>query len=296
MMANKNLFMAEQEQWQRKELAKEKRLQRRQVGLQLTNNQLPVSEHNRMVVLMNELAEQIRELEKDDDFEKTLKEYRSGFSRAREAYVENILDARTLADQLDQEWEDLSEKGEAKELVVELSQALGKEVKLESSALAQAKRRLAKIEESVMSDQIELRSRGGNTLQLDVSFNGKHTEEMMLDSGASLITLPHKLAEQMDIAPAEDAPVLTMVLADGRQVEGRMIQIPEVRVGRFIATNVPAAVMPPSLPNAEPLLGMSYLQNFQFHIDPKAKKLTMTRLAGQGFDEKPSTKPKKPKK
>jgi predicted aspartyl protease len=69
-------------------------------------------------------------------------------------------------------------------------------------------------------------------------------------------------------------------LADGRQVRAKRLAIPKVRVGKFEVDNVDCVVMPSSLPDAAPLLGMSFLGQFSFKIDTENKKLTMTKIDG----------------
>ena len=43
--------------------------------------------------------------------------------------------------------------------------------------------------------------------------------------------------------------------------------------------NVECAVLGPEASMAEPLLGMSFLENFKFEIDAAAKKLNMVKVA-----------------
>jgi aspartyl protease family protein len=112
---------------------------------------------------------------------------------------------------------------------------------------------------------------------------------MVLDSGAGVISLPFKTAATLGLTPTAYDPDVTLVLADGRQVTAKRIIIPTVRVGKFEASQVEAAVLPPELTQAEPLLGMSFLKNFQFKVDSNQQVLTMAKV-GMGDEENKKTK------
>jgi len=57
------------------------------------------------------------------------------------------------------------------------------------------------------------------------------------------------------------------------------MKLTSVRVGKFTVENVECAVLGPAATMAEPLLGMSFLENFKFEIDAAAKKLNMVKVA-----------------
>lgn len=256
------------------------RLQRRELNAELAGVR-NVDRHNRIVGQMNELSARIDEMQEDKTVDERVKAARLAYSEARERYVQQALDARKLADKLRSGWADLAHDPLAQAAVARLNQATGKTFVLEESKGLQGSiKALEKIEESVLSEAISLRRDGGDTLLVDVTMNGKHTQEMCLDSGASIVVLPHQAAERMDLAPGESAEPMILVLADGRMVKAKRILIGSVRVGKFTVQNVEGAVLPAELTHATPLLGMSFLANFKFDIDPRAGKLTMTRIEG----------------
>ena len=82
-------------------------------------------------------------------------------------------------------------------------------------------RRLKQLEDTVLSEAIDLRDDGGKTIRVSVVVNGKYQEEMVLDSGASLISLPSAIATKFGLKPREKDPRITLQLADGREIEGR---------------------------------------------------------------------------
>jgi aspartyl protease family protein len=105
-------------------------------------------------------------------------------------------------------------------------------------------------------------------------------KELCVDSGSTLISLPYKMARDVGLNPDSSDDDVILSLADGRQVRAKRLLIPKVRVGKFELENVECAVMPSNLPDAAPLLGMSFLSQFSFKIDTENKKLTMTKIDG----------------
>jgi aspartyl protease family protein len=143
---------------------------------------------------------------------------------------------------------------------------------------ASIEKRLQKIEQDVFSKTIPLDVRRGGSLFVDVVV-GKKAIQMVVDSGATLVTLTSATASELGIKVPNDAPELKLVMADGRDIPAKAIVIARMRVGEFEAENVRTAVLAPSADGAEPLLGMSYLGNFKFEINANEKTLKMLRVA-----------------
>ena len=137
-------------------------------------------------------------------------------------------------------------------------------------------RRIKKIEQEIFSESIPLRVQK-RSLYVDVVVGNK-TTTMVVDSGSSMVCLPAKTADHLRISVPADAPPIRLVMADGRQIMGRRVTLPKMRIGNFEAENVDAVVLPATAAGAEPLLGMSYLGNFKFEIDLAGKSLKMLRV------------------
>jgi clan AA aspartic protease (TIGR02281 family) len=137
-------------------------------------------------------------------------------------------------------------------------------------------RRLLKVEQEVFRESIPLDVRS-NSLYANVVIDGK-TVSMVVDSGASVVSLPAKIANDLGIVVKDSDPELTMIMADGRSVAARGVVIPMVRVGTFEVENVEAAVLSDAAFAAEPLLGNSFLSHFRSEIDQSAKTLRLTRV------------------
>ena len=142
--------------------------------------------------------------------------------------------------------------------------------------LASLDKRIQRIEQEIFSESIRLEVDRGS-LYVDVVI-GKKTTRMVVDSGATMISLPTKTAAELGISVPVDARELKLILADGRTIPARAVTIPKVRVGEFEAKNVEAAVLDAVAADAEPLLGMSFLGNFKFEINTAEKTLKMLRV------------------
>lgn len=259
---------------------------------------LPVIQHNQAVAQNNALVNKIKNYEEDKTWPEQLRQSRAKRNKILERYTENMLDARKAANELQEKWQDLEKEEEYKELVEELSTLLKQTVAPgPSRAFRKMITDLEKLEEKVLSDVIPLQIHGRNTFSVPVTINGEETIDMILDSGAGLVVLPDATAKKIDVVATEESPDIQLVLADGKIVVGKRVSIPAVRVGRFESEEIEAAILPPELTNAEPLLGMSYLKNYQVKIDAEAKTLTMSEIEGvngsAGQVRKDSAKKKK---
>jgi len=141
-----------------------------------------------------------------------------------------------------------------------------------------AERRLVQLEDTVLSESIALRREGGDSLWVPVVINGKHTKEMIVDSGSSMICLPRKIAKDCGIEVGSQHQQITLVLADGSRISAHEVPLDSVRVGKFTVENVVCAVLGEEAIEAEPLLGMSFLGQFKWELDSENKLLKMVKV------------------
>ena len=208
-----------------------------------------------------------------------MKSVRSEANKVREQFLETVLKLRKLADGINAKYEESAKDPEIVAAVKQLNLAVpGTYVLGESRSLASSTKQIEKLEEQIFSESIPLRSEGG-TMFASVVIDGQHTHEMVVDSGASLISLPAQLAAQCGIQASASDPTIILGLADGSQIPGKLVTIQSVRVGRFTAENVPCAILGPQAVNAEPLLGMSFLENFKFEINAQDSTMTLVEIA-----------------
>jgi len=255
------------------------------------NNRASVKLNNQLVGALNAIEGQ-RELllgqrQMVDD---TLAKARRGWSEAREDYLQLVLDMRVVADEVQELYDAHAGNATLQQAIKDLNKATGKTYRLTPSrGFLSSVKRLKALEDDVLSESIQLR-RQGNTLYAMVVVNGKYKKEMVVDSGASLICLPASVAKDLGVELGSDSPIIQLVMADGRQIEGRLVTLGEVRVGKFVVKNVEAAVLGQAATAAEPLLGMSYLGNFKFELDAKAGTLDMVNIEGANPAEQKETK------
>ena len=212
--------------------------------------------------------------------EKQLDEIRAAAMKAQEDFVTFVLEARTLADSIEARRQQAAADAAVQAAVRELNEAESKEYTLDepSRAFSQAVRKLEDLEALVLSEEITLRRNSGGTLLASVIVNGEDAVEMTVDSGASIIVLPDAMAQKLNVVPGPSDPRITLILADGGQIVGTQLVLKSVRVGQFEVEDVECAVLGPDAPNAEPLLGMSFLKAFEFRINSAEATLTLTRV------------------
>lgn len=95
----------------------------------------------------------------------------------------------------------------------------------------------------VETDRIPLRKDGG-IYWLDVTFNGNVTKSLAYDTGASSISIPEAMADEIGLKPKQGDSDVGMHIADGSVVRGRKTTASSVTVGKFTLSNVECVVMP----------------------------------------------------
>ena len=240
--------------------------------------------HNRLVGLINANIGQIDLMDKaTKQIKEQVNSLRSKANQAREAYVQQILDLRTLASSITARYGQLASDPVVQKAVAQWSESQGKPMELaQTRTFTSSLSRLGTLEDTVLSESIELRKSSGDTHYVSVVINSEHTREMVLDSGASLVCLPSTMASDMGITVSSLNPKIVLVLADGRQIDAHLVQLKSVRVGKFTVEDVDCAVLSADATHAVPLLGMSFLGNFKFEVDSADGKLTMVKVEDGG--------------
>ncbi|HMC12283.1 MAG TPA: retropepsin-like aspartic protease [Pirellulaceae bacterium] len=256
--------------------------QHMQLSAQLANiNRNDIALNNKLVSALKVIEGQF-DLAKDHKIglDTQVKNSRAKASEARETYIELALSARRLADEIAADYMAKAADTEIQAALARYNKAAGKQLALAATGSFQGNlRRLKQLEDTVLSESIDLRDEG-KTMRVNVVVNGKYQEEMVLDSGASLISLPGALAAKFGLKPSDKDPRIVLQLADGREIDGRLMKLATVRIGKFTVDNVECAVLGSDALAAEPLLGMSFLEHFKFEIDAAGKKLTMVKVSG----------------
>lgn len=144
---------------------------------------------------------------------------------------------------------------------------------------AQIDQRLAGFEREFNIEQLSVAVRN-NHMVVDVRFNDAVTAPMLIDTGASVVSLSEELAAKLSLRVSKSSKI-TLTLADGSQVDGHPVMLDSVGVGPMLLKGVQAVVVPAAsqpLEGVEGLLGMSFLGSFIIRLDPAGKTMIVTRL------------------
>ena len=238
-----------------------------------------VATNNRLVGSINSLEGQIQLAGRQlDQLKEQENKARTEMNEARETYVQHVLDMRILADEIDEIYSMDPNDPMISEKLKALEEVEGEELTFGlTSTFRNNLKKLVELENSIHSESIQLR-REGDTFWASVVIDGEHTVEMIVDSGASLISIPPDMARKLKLEPTPRDQRILLTLADGSQIVGYLKKIKSVRVGQFTVEDVECAVLGPEATNAEPLLGMSFLSEFQFQLNAAESTLGMTRV------------------
>jgi clan AA aspartic protease (TIGR02281 family) len=250
--------------------------------------------HNQIVSLLNELADRIQLMEQDEKPEKALREARAAATQGCEEYTEFLLATRKLFDSIKEKYADLAADAAVAGAIADYSKATGKTFKLGPGAgfLASGKR-LSKLEDTVLSQSIDLQKGHGDLWMVTISINGKAVSDVAIDTGASLVCLPWKTAKDVGLQPNSEADTVQLKLADGHIVEAKEVTADTIRLGKFTIEKVRCAVLPEKLTDTEPVLGLTFLKNFVYKIDTTGNKLVISKVEVAEPSGKPSGGSKK---
>jgi len=239
------------------------------------------SANNQVVGLINATSARIKAIRNQrDQLKEELNEKRAVLNQAEADYAETILTIRSDFDSLREKVE-ASLKDEQAQIAFRVMHANFQtpETPAVGIVLRSLDKRIERMEQEVFSESIKLDVQRGS-LYVNVVI-GKKTTRMVVDSGASLISLPRRTALELGITVPDDAPKMRLVLADGRSIPARGVTIAKVRVGEFEAENIAAAVLDSSATEAEALLGMSFLGNFKFEVNSAERTLKLLRVKSE---------------
>jgi clan AA aspartic protease (TIGR02281 family) len=114
--------------------------------------------------------------------------------------------------------------------------------------------------------------RRGTLMQVDVLLNGRVKAPFYIDTGASGVSIPWAVSQQLGIRIGPNTPRMRARTANGI-VSEPVVQLNSVQLGPARVTNVSAAV---SSSMDIGLLGGAFFNNFVYQVDAAAGIITLT--------------------
>ncbi|HEY5657353.1 MAG TPA: retroviral-like aspartic protease family protein [Myxococcota bacterium] len=125
--------------------------------------------------------------------------------------------------------------------------------------------------------------RDGSLMRVDVQLNDQLSAPFLVDTGASGISLPSHVAEQLGVRIRSDTPHVNVVTAAG-VVARPVVTLQSVQLGRARVEGLEATVNPAMQVG---LLGGTFFNNFVYQVDAAAGEILLVpneRIRG-GLDE-----------
>ena len=117
--------------------------------------------------------------------------------------------------------------------------------------------------------------RQNNNLYADVVLNRKVKAKFMVDTGASNMQISQSMARRLNIDMSKAQPTKVSV-AGGHLVDAYAVTLDEVRMGGARVRDVRAIVLAEDrMGLKDGLIGMSFLNNFDFNINPQKPELVL---------------------
>jgi clan AA aspartic protease (TIGR02281 family) len=201
---------------------------------------------------------------------------------ARDAYLQAIFEARKMADHVIGQYTELSKDPEVAAAIKSWNDAAHTSLTLKPSrGFDSAVKRLEVLEKKVPSEKIPLKQQGTGYLA-SVAINGDRICEMLVDSTAPSLLLPHQTAVDAGVKVNESAETTPFQTADGSEVQAHHVMLKSVRVGSFTAHNVACGVLPASSKSTKAVLGKSFLGQFKGKVDSLSGELSLVRADADG--------------
>jgi clan AA aspartic protease (TIGR02281 family) len=225
---------------------------------------------------INQLQQSSKQAAKAND------ETQKDVKAAREAYFQAVFDARKMADRVIGQYAELSKDQEVVAAVKAWNEAAHTTHALKPShGFDAAVKRLEVLEKKIPSQKISLKQEG-TTYYASVAINGDVICDMLVDSAASALLLPHQTAIDAGVKVDDAAETTSFQGSDGSELQAHKAVLKSVRVGSFMARNVACGVLPASSKSTKAVLGKSFLGQFKGKVDSLSGELSLVRADAEG--------------
>jgi clan AA aspartic protease (TIGR02281 family) len=132
--------------------------------------------------------------------------------------------------------------------------------------------------QNVVSQVIVPVHRAGRSLTVRAKLNGTHEARLIVDTGADITILSHKVALDLGITPSASTPTVTLNTVGG-SVRADLIRLSTLAVGTAEVRNVSVAVhtLPDAPPEVDGLLGLTFLDKFLVTLDAQKGELHLSK-------------------
>ncbi|MEO0376154.1 MAG: retropepsin-like aspartic protease [Cyanobacteria bacterium P01_A01_bin.17] len=120
--------------------------------------------------------------------------------------------------------------------------------------------------------QIPIKRRSAGVPVVDVTFNGRQSFEMLVDSGASFTVITRPMAKALGITGAHIVDTVRVSTANGT-TQFPIVYVSSVDVGGLKSTQIPVAIAGPDMKLG--LLGQDFLQKYDVLI--RARQIEFSR-------------------
>jgi clan AA aspartic protease (TIGR02281 family) len=124
---------------------------------------------------------------------------------------------------------------------------------------------------------------GGGNFLVEVVLNNRVKAVLMVDTGASLLTISDKVAKRMGVRFGSDSPQIPFTTAGG-VVWMPMLAVDNLKVGGASGEWVEASISD-QLGELDGLLGMSFLGDYRVEMDKARSQMTLRPLGDPGDPE-----------
>ena len=190
-----------------------------------------VQQINQQIAANNQEIARIQQAEKKST--KSAEVSHKDETSARQAYLKQVLEARTLADRLIAEYSELNHDREVAAAIKEWNEAAHTSHKLAPShSFDSALKRLEALELKIVSGKVPLREKERSYFAT-VTINGVKPCEMLVDANVTTLCLPHQVAVDAGLHVDAAPETTTVVLADGSKVEAKHVNAQVGPCGEF---------------------------------------------------------------
>lgn len=234
--------------------------------------------YNELGAQVNQALAQIRDAEAYiADRQKALNELTVPYDE----YTAAIVDLSERMERAQKEYERLGSDAQVTSALARLNAEARVPYKLgPSDTFATELQSIRRERQKASSAAIKLELEGGVPV-VSVTLNGTLPWKMVLDSGASEVTVTYALAQELGMTPEDSDRSMQIQTADGKITLAKVKALKSVKLGPFTVEDVECVVLPEGMGGSN-LLGGTFLSRFVYQLDLNAQELHISQIEAKG--------------